>query len=74
MSDYTGPPPTNPPPAGWRPPIVAQPAPPRELPGQDHARIDAEEQAAHTLTKGIGLVVGAILLVLLFLFCARWLF
>jgi len=74
FTEYSGPPPTNPPPAGWRPPIVATPPRPGRLPAQDHDRIDVEEQAARTLTQGIGLVVGAILLVLMLLLCARALF
>lgn len=72
--DYTGPPPTNPPPPNWRPPLVAEPNPPGTLPEQDHDRIDVEEQAARTLTTGIGLVAGAILLVLLLVLCARAVF
>jgi hypothetical protein len=71
---YQGPPPTNPPPAGWRPPVVAQPASPRRLPEQDHARLDVEEKAAKTLTTGIGMLVGAVLLVLILILCARGLF
>jgi hypothetical protein len=71
---YEGPPPTNPPPAGWRPPVVAQPPSPRPLPEQDHGRLDVAEQGARTLTYGVGMVVGAILLVLILLLCARVLF
>jgi hypothetical protein len=73
-TEYTGPPPTNPPPPNWRPPIVAEPVPPGILPEQDHDRMDVEEQAARTLTTGIGLVAGAILLVLLLILCARAVF
>jgi hypothetical protein len=54
--------------------MVAEPMPPGTLPGQDHDRLDVEEQAANTLTTGIGLVAGAILLVLLLLLCARAVF
>ena len=50
---------------------MAEPPPPGTLPEQDHDRIDVEEQAARTLTTGIGLVVGAICLVLLLILCAR---
>jgi hypothetical protein len=71
---YAGPPPTTPPPAGWRPPTVVQPAPPRQLPAQDHVRLDAEEHSARTLTLGVGMVAGAIMLVLLLLLCGRALF
>jgi hypothetical protein len=71
---YLGPPPTNAPPAGWRPPVVIQPAAPRALPEQNHDRLDVAERAARTLTNGIGMVVGAILLVLLLILCARGIF
>jgi hypothetical protein len=71
---YPGPPPNNPPPAHWRPPLVNQPLPPGELPTQDHDRLDVEEQAARTLTQGIGMVAGAILIVLLLILCARSVF
>lgn len=71
---YAGPPPSNPPPTAWRPPLVSNPPPPQELPPQDHARIDLEEQAARTLTQGIGMVVGAVAIVLLLVLCARGLF
>jgi hypothetical protein len=74
IPEYTGPPRTNAPPAAWRPPIVAEPPPPGTLPEQDHDRIDVEEQAARTLTTGVGLVVGAVCLVLLLVLCARALF
>jgi hypothetical protein len=74
VPEYAGPPRSNPPPAAWRPPIVAEPPPPGTLPEQDHDRIDVEEQAARTLTTGIGLVVGALCLVLLLILCARALF
>ena len=71
---YTGPPPTAPPPPGWRPPVVVTPAAPRTLPAQDTARIDAEEQSARTLTYGVGMVAGAVLVVLLLILCGRFLF
>lgn len=71
---YPGPPPTTPPPKDWRPEFVVQPAAPRQLPGQDHAALDAQERAARTLTHGIGLVAGAVLLVVLCALCARALF
>jgi hypothetical protein len=74
FDSYSGPPPTNPPPTGWRPPVVARPPTPARLPEQNHDRIDVEEQAARTLTQGIGLVVGAVMLVLLLFLCARAIF
>ncbi|OLB75027.1 MAG: hypothetical protein AUI14_22110 [Actinobacteria bacterium 13_2_20CM_2_71_6] len=71
---YAGPPRTTPPPRGWRPRLLVQPPPPRELPAQDLARIDAEEREARTITYGIGLMAGAILLVVLLILCGRALF
>ncbi|MER7008358.1 translation initiation factor 2 [Dactylosporangium sp. NPDC000555] len=71
---YTGAPRSTPPPHGWRPPVVESPAPPRKLPSQDVERIAREEQAATILTKGMGLVAGAILLVVLLILCGRVLF
>lgn len=74
VAEYSGPPRSNPPPAAWRPPTVAEPPPPGSLPEQDHDRIDVEEQAARTLTTGIGMVAGAVCLVLLLILCARAVF
>lgn len=74
VPEYAGPPRSNPPPTAWRPPVVAEPLPPGTLPEQDHDRIDVEEQAARTLTTGVGMVVGAICLVLLLVLCARAVF
>ena len=71
---YTGPPRTDPPPAGWRPPTVAQPPPPRSMPGQDIDALDEAEGSARTVTYGVGLVAGAIALILMCLLCARALF
>jgi hypothetical protein len=69
--DYAGPPATTPPPAGWHPPVDVRPAPPRELPAQDHAALDSEEQSARTVTYGIGMVAGAILLIVICALCSR---
>ncbi|MGI5179048.1 translation initiation factor 2 [Dactylosporangium sp. CA-152071] len=71
---YTGAPRSAPPPRGWRPPTVERPAAPRNLPAQDPERIDREEQAATILTKGMGIFAGAVILVLLLIFCGRLLF
>jgi hypothetical protein len=72
--EYPGPPPTTPPPAGWRPPMEVRPAPPRELPPQDHTALDNEEQSARTITYGIGMVAGAILLIVVCALCSRVVF
>jgi hypothetical protein len=71
---YAGPPPTAPPPPDWRPPVVHEPAAPRSLPEQDPARLDEEEASARTLTYGIGMVAGAVLLVVICLLCSRVVF
>ena len=68
---YTGPPSSTPPPSGWRPARMVQPAPPRELPPQDHAGIDADEARARTLTLGLALVAGAIIVIVLCALCGR---
>jgi hypothetical protein len=73
-SEYSGPPPNIPPPHDWRPEFVVHPSPPRPLPTQDHADLDAREQSARTLTYGFGLVAGALLLIVLCALCGRALF
>ncbi len=62
------------PPAGWRPPVVVQSPPPRALPPQDLAGLEEEEQRARTITYGVAMVAGAIILVLLLVLCGRALF
>jgi hypothetical protein len=71
---YAGPPRSVPPPPGWQPPVVVEPAPPRTLPAQDHEALDVQEQSARTLTIGIGMLAGAVMLVILLLVCGRALF
>jgi hypothetical protein len=71
---YSGPPRTSPPPPGWRPPVVAQPPTPRELPAQNIDRLDEAEGSARTVTYGVGMVAGAIALILMCLLCARVIF
>jgi len=71
---YTGPPPNTMPPPGWQPTLHVQPPPPRTLPPQDLPALDAAENSARTLTYGIGMVAGAVVLVLMCLLCARVLF
>jgi hypothetical protein len=41
---------------------------------QDHRRLDDEEARARTLTMGLGLVAGALLVILLCAVCGRALF
>lgn len=64
-SKYTPPPPTAPPPVGWRPLVVVATAPPRPLPPQDHAAIDAAENAARRFTVAVAVVAMLTLTVLL---------
>jgi hypothetical protein len=71
---YPGPPTASPPPPHWRPPTLAQPPPPRTLPAQDMDALDEQEGSARTVTYGVGLVAGAIALILMCLLCARALF
>ena len=68
---YTPPPRTAPPPPNWRPAVVVEPEPPRDLPRQDHAVIDAAERSARTLTLGVGMIIGAVALIMMFVLCAR---
>ncbi|SDT76180.1 hypothetical protein SAMN04489716_7537 [Actinoplanes derwentensis] len=71
---YSGPPRATPPPADWRPPTVAHPPPPRRLPAQDDEALDQAEGSARTVTYGVGLVAGAIALVIICLLCSRLFF
>lgn len=73
-SGYSGPPHPGPPPPDLRPTIVPQPPPPRLMPAQDMDALDEEEGSAKTVTYGIGLVAGAIAVILMCLLCARVLF
>jgi len=68
---YTGPPPTTPPPPGWRTPVVVNPPTPRSLPTQDSAALDAQERSARTITYGIAMIAGAVLLVLILVLCGQ---
>ncbi|HKT03327.1 MAG TPA: translation initiation factor 2 [Rugosimonospora sp.] len=68
---YVGPPRSTPPPRGWQPRTLIQVPPPRALPPQDQPALDAQEQQARTVTFGVAMVAGAILLVVLFVVCGR---
>lgn len=61
----------SPPPTGWTPANVVEPPPPRQLPPQDHARIDEEESQARAITVGVGMVAAAVMLVALCAICGR---
>ncbi|MBB2945955.1 hypothetical protein FB565_005713 [Actinoplanes lutulentus] len=68
---YAGPPRTDPPAPNWRPPTIAYPPPPRGMPGQDIDALDEAEGSARTVTYGVGLVAGAVSVILVCLLCAR---
>lgn len=72
--EYAGPPRTTPPPPGWQPRRLVQVPPPRPLPPQDLDALDAQEQQSRTVTYGVGMVAGAILLIVLFILCGRTVF
>jgi hypothetical protein len=71
---YAGPPRPAPPSPHWRPPTIAQPPPPRQMPPQNMDALDEAEGSARTVTYGVGLIAGAIALILLCLLCARVIF
>ncbi|MFF0150242.1 hypothetical protein [Micromonospora sp. NPDC005203] len=73
-SGYVGPPPTVPPPAGWRPPVHLRPAPPRRLPPQDMAELDVAEQRSQRVTYGFGVGAAVVLVVVVCLLCSRIIF
>ena len=71
---YQPPPPTVAPSAGWRTPRVLEPAAPRQLPVQNHAAIDLDEERARALTRVLGVAAGLVLVVIGCLLCGRTLF
>ncbi|MEV4823988.1 hypothetical protein [Micromonospora sp. NPDC049274] len=73
-SGYAGPPPSVPPPADWRPPVHLEPAPPRQLPPQDMAGLDAAEQRSQRVTYGFGAAAAVVLVALVCLLCSRIIF
>jgi hypothetical protein len=73
-SGYIPPPPTAPPPAGWQPSRLVNPAAPRLLPDQDHAAIDRAEESARALTAAVGIAATVVLIGLLIVLCGRLVF
>ena len=71
---YAGPPRGMPAAPTWRPPMMIQVPAARAMPYQDDARLDEQEKSARTVTYGIGMVTGAIALLLLFVVCGRLVF
>jgi hypothetical protein len=54
--------------------LVVQPPPPRQLPAQDAPALDRSEESARTLTLGIGMLAGAVLLIVVCVLCSRLVF
>lgn len=54
--------------------MVVEPPPPRRLPHQDHLAIDRDETGARVFTRGVGLVVAAVLVIFSCLLCGQRLF
>jgi hypothetical protein len=48
--------------------------PPRTLPPQDETGLDEAEQQARTISYGVAMVTGAIMIVLMLVLCGRALF
>jgi|GEM_PF-4127734 len=73
MSDreYTGPPPTLPPPTGWRVDEVISVAAPRKLPTQDREAIHAQRLRARTITQGMGILFASLMFVVLLVVLIR---
>jgi hypothetical protein len=71
---YAGPPRSEAPDATWRPPTMIQVPRARELPSQDDAAIDAQERQARTVTYGVGMITGAVALIMLIILCGHVLF
>jgi hypothetical protein len=71
---YQGPPRPGPASPHWRPPTIATPPAARTMPAQDMDALDEAEGSARTVTYGVGLVAGAIAVILMCLLCGRFLF
>jgi beta-lactam-binding protein with PASTA domain len=71
---YTGPPKAPPAPPGWKPPTLIQVPAAHTLPEQDDTALDQQERAARTITNGVGMIAGAIALLVLIVVCGRVLF
>ena len=61
MAQYPGPPISPAPDPAWRPDLVEHLDPPRVLPAQDHAAMDAAERSALRFTLLVGLIAGVTL-------------
>jgi hypothetical protein len=73
-ASYTGPPPTRSAGPAWRPRTLIKVPPARQLPPQDDAALDEQERSARTVSYGVGMVAGAIALIVLIVLCGRVIF
>ena len=71
---YSGPPPTVPAPSNWRPPTMVTIPAPRQLPPQDPSVIEGTERRALVATYGVGMIAGAVGLLVLIILCGRVIF
>jgi hypothetical protein len=74
MANYTGPPPTVSAGPQWRPRTLIQVPPAHKLPPQDDGVLDEQERSARTVSYGVGMVAGAIALIVLIVLCGRVIF
>jgi hypothetical protein len=65
VAQYPGPPISPAPDPHWHPEVVEPLDPPRALPAQDDAAIDAAERSATRFTLLVGLIAGVTLAVVL---------
>ena len=74
VAPYTGPPPTVFAGPDWRPRTLIQVPAARSLPEQDDAAVDEQERSARTVSYGVAMIAGAILLIVLIVLCGRVVF
>jgi hypothetical protein len=73
-ASYTGPPPTISAGPNWRPRTLIRVPSARTLPPQDDTVLDEQERSARTVSYGVGMVAGAIALIVLIVLCGRVVF
>ncbi len=71
---YAGPPKAPVVPGNWRPPTLIQAPAARRMPAQDATSIYAAERQARTVTHGMAMVAGAVLLLVIAILCGRLIF
>lgn len=74
VTPYDGPPPTVFAGPDWRPRTLIQVPAARTLPEQDDAEVDQQERSARTVSYGVGMLAGAIVVIVLIVLCGRIVF